>query len=766
MKRVLLSTIIILAVIPVMASSLELYPTFENCSFYFIPDTQYDVTPCWNTDSIIRVQYRVTGTEEWMSAYRPVYDSNKQQFRGSLFHLHENTSYDVVVCSRNENGWQPVASGSFMTWQDNPPLKKTLKLSLLGAYKAGQPLVLNAMKGTADGWIKVVGDVPVNAGSSADNAINITNCEYLILEGFTVKGGRINGINIDQSCRNIRIIGADISEWGRIPVDQVYLDDKTNYPSSKYKNYDATYLDSRKELIRNDAGICIVTTANDESRTRFNFVIERCYIHDQNGYANPWYGTRLFGTGAGVPFNFKHPQGPHAMYVRSAGSVVVRYNDFAGADIKRLHDACGGMDNGKPLGGWYRDTDIYGNYFGFGQDDGIELDGSQMNVRLYDNRIEQFRCGVSAAPCLAGPAYLIGNIVADLGDSERDHGAAMKNGGGDTYSKGLIHYLHNTIYVDASCIASVGYGSDSNQGMFQGFTRNNILYCTVKNNNYGGNCIHETATHPNCSYDYDFLTNSKQSGRQGVVYVQAPNSEQHAIKGDPAFTDLDHRVFTLTPNSPARGQGQYLDGISDTLHPDMGAFAYGETTLYPKRPLPVEADKYQLRINPNGYACFTLTSISDDDLSFRICSNKEMQTWLTTDQSDSCLLAAGATTNVILHAEVTSDYTKLPKGVIFVRFNNGYSIPISIVADNAEPQRLTLSVDNLSLSNISLHETRLQVETPCRNTLMIYNAVGAEMITTTVESGVTEIDISSLPTGVYLATIGNTRYKFIRTINK
>ncbi len=765
MKRIALLSFLITASLYVAATSFELYPTFENCSYYFTPDVSYSIAPCWDTDSLVRVRYRATGSSEWLTAYRPVYDSTKQQFRGSLFHLTEDTDYEVVVSINTQSGWIQAAIDTVRTWTSNPPLKSTLKLSLLGAYKTGQPLVLNAMKGTANGWIKVVGNVPVHAGNSADNAINITNCEYLILEGFTVTGGRINGINIDQSCRNIRIIGADISEWGRVPVDQVYLDDKNNYPESKYKNYDASYLDERKELIRNDAGIAIVTSANDESRTRFNFVVERCYIHDQNGYANPWYGTRLFGTGAGIPFSFKHPQGPHAMYVRSSGSVVVRYNDFAGSDISRLHDACGGMDNGKPLGGWYRDTDIYGNYFGFGQDDGIELDGSQMNVRMYDNRIEQFRCGVSAAPCLAGPSYLISNVVADLGDSERDHGAAMKNGGGDTYSKGLIHYLHNTIYVDASCIASVGYGSDSNQGMFQGFTRNNILYCTVKNSNYGGNCIHETATHPNCSYDYDLLTNSKLSGRQGVVYVQAPNSEQHAVKGDPQFTDIDHRVLTLNSNSPARGQGLFLSGISDTIAPDMGAFQYGTGSLYPKRPLPAEADKYQVRINPHGYATLTLTSIANDDMTFVIRSDKEVQQWLSHNRQDSTILASEAVVTITLHADIPADMTILPKGVIFVRFSNGLSIPISIVTDDAEPQREALAVINTYSSGIRLCGTQMMVDTQHAGILTVFNAVGQEVLNSVVETGTNTIIINGLATGVYVATLGETRYKFIWTDN-
>lgn len=760
MKRIILPLLFVLGT-TVWADSLELYPTFENCSFYFTTSSAYSFSQSWATDSVIRILYKPVGDAEWNTAYRPVYDSSKQQFRGSLFHLIEDTDYEVRVEMNEGGGWAIASSGTFRTWTDNPPLKSTLKLSLLGAYKQGQPLVLNAMRGSETGWIKVIGNVPVNAGNVADNAVNITNCEYLILEGFTVTGGRINGINIDESCRNIRIIGADISEWGRVPVDQVYLADATNYPSSKYKNYDATFLDDRGELIRNDAGIAIVTSSNDESRTRFNFVVERCYIHDQNGYANPWYGTRIFGTGAGVDYRFLHPQGAHGMYVRSAGSVVVRYNDITGSDIHRLHDACGGMDNGKPLGGWYRDTDIYGNYLGFGQDDGIELDGSQMNVRFYDNRIEQFRCGVSAAPCLAGPSYVNTNVVADLGDSERDNGAAMKNGGGDTYSKGLIHYISNTIYVAASCIASVGYGSDSNQGMFQGFSRNNILYCTVKSSSYGGNSVHETATHPNCSYDYDLLTNSKMSGREGVANVLAPNSETHAVKGDPRFTDLEHRVFTLTDQSIGIGTGQYLPGISVKQRPDIGAFQKEESSLYPRRPIDVTSDKYQVRINPQGNASFTIsTGDVEDGLEYWVSMDKEVQHWLSTTTVRSPLLG-NSTYLIRLRASVPAEMTRLPKGVLFVRFSNGLSIPVSLVADNAEPVGSDALQDIENYSDLCIANGYLRVVTEGASKVSVSDILGNLMINSAVPTGESYIGLQSLNKGTYIAVVGNKRIKFI-----
>lgn len=51
---------------------------------------------------------------------------------------------------------------------------------------------------------------------------------------------------------------------------------------------------------------------------------------------------------------------------------------------------------------------MYENYLAFSQDDGLEMDGGQCNIRLYNNCIEQARVGISTAPNIKGPSYLIG----------------------------------------------------------------------------------------------------------------------------------------------------------------------------------------------------------------------------------------------------------------------------------------------------------------------------------------------------------------------
>lgn len=739
MKRYFILSLFVCPIL-VFASSLTLVPTFENCSFYFQYDSDFtpNVSQSWNTGAVFKLSYQEKGSGQWMEAFYPVHDGELHEFRGSLLNLAENTTYSVKAEIFRGGRWEVANESEFTTWNSNPPLKMTLNLSNLGSYVENQALVLNEMRGSEDGWIKIVADVPVEAGMTADNAVLIENCEYLILDGFVVKGGRLNGIKIDESSRNIRIVQADISAWGRIPADQVDLSDEVNYPASQYKDYDAAYLDENKELIRNDAGINIETTSNDPTREHFNFVVERCYIHDPNGYCNPWYGTRTLGTGAGTTYRFLHPQGPQGIYIRSSGGLVIRYNDIVGSQLHRLHDLSGGKDNGKLLGGYYRDSDIYGNYFAFAQDDGIELDGGQCNVRFYGNRVEQVYTGISTAANLKGPSYLFNNVIHNLGDSEGGSSAAFKNGGGTSYSLGMIFFLNNTVHVEGNGISGVGYGSDDNRKMFQAFSRNNILYV----NESSSYCIYEPEPNANNSFDYDLLANSKKANRIGTVSLSSVPGEEHAVKGDPNFVDRDHSVFSLQQNSNAIGTGESLTGFSNG-NVDMGAIPYGSTSLVPQRPLPVEVDKYSLKINPEGSAEILIKGNGlAGDLDFCVTKNVDMD-WLTIENNVTGTLNLETPCTIKLIAQTNEQ----PSGVIFIRFENGYSIPISIYVDPSAPT-FTDSVQ-ASAPHFVVGKGCIYVNVPDDGIFTMYDMLGRKMAVHPCVLGTTTIPVS-LPAGIYI----------------
>lgn len=656
---------------------MKLIPTFENCSYYC--DSVFDVTfdKAWNTSATFRLLYKAKKEFRWNEAFPPYYDAQRFQLRGSIMNLKENTEYDVRLEKKRKGKWVTAKKGDFTTWNSCPTIKKEWKLSELKEYKAGSGVVLKGLKGRENGWIKIVGDVSIEAPATYRQALEIDDCKFLILENFVVKGGRIDAVAIRENCENVRVVGADISAWGRVAVDQVHLEDSVNYPATKYKRDNACFIDEEGVVIRNDAGIYLGTVGKVPGPQ--NIVIERCYIHDPNGHSNAWHGVREIGRAKGISYRFWHPQGPQGIYMRSRGGLVIRYNDVVGADHYRLHDLLGGFNNGKIDGGMNTDADVYGNYLAFSQDDGLEMDGGQCNIRLYHNRIEQARVGISTAPNIKGPSYLVRNIIFNLGDSNREYSYGIKNGGGTMYSHGLHYFINNTFHISGNCISSVGYGGDVDRGMFQGYSRNNIFFNRKESNLKARGCgIYEAHSHLNNHFDYDLFYDENKKDKRGLARLKSSDCEQHAIYGDPLFIKPEAGVFTLSAESPAIGHGQLQTNLSGGTggSVDMGALAYGSSSLIPHRPIDVQADKYMVVMShqDSGKVEIKVGQVPAN-LSYRLTKNKDMD-WLSFETEQHGDVTSDSSFSILFNTKAVVG--KSYRGVFFIRFSNGYSIPVSI----------------------------------------------------------------------------------------
>ena len=145
--------------------------------------------------------------------------------------------------------------------------------------------------------------------------------------------------------------------------------------------------------------------------------VERCYFHEPRGRANSWY--------------YSHPAGPEGvMMAHAAGSTVIRWNDFIGSDDHRWNDAVEGRGNFSHDGGFNRTGDVYGNFMTYCNDDCVEMDGGQRNVRNFDNRYEGALCGVSVQGCMVGPSYVYRNLFSGMCGEFGEAGQTLKVGGG------------------------------------------------------------------------------------------------------------------------------------------------------------------------------------------------------------------------------------------------------------------------------------------------------------------------------------------------
>ena len=420
---------------PMKDNEILLRPTFNSCGFYFGTD---------KVDSPV-LEFRKKGSSKWLEALTPVHfteDGNTttglvmNEYRGSIVKLEENTAYEV----RFRDGDKTLRTGKFTTWKTNVPVAKTIFIDTEN-FKA--PYIISA-KGKPDGWIRyTTKDGRPLHNSTTKNTIEVKNAEYVLIDDMTVTGTENSRsiITIAKS-RAVRVRNCDISRWGRVGVQRFDLFGQFYvFPEdSSLIDYKRLY----RYRVNFDGAISIDPGAKET-------VIERCYIHDPYGRANSWY--------------YSHPAGPQAIICNKPDhSTVIRYNDFIGSDLHRFNDAVEGAGNFHSNGGINRDADVYGNYMIYCNDDCIELDGGQQNVRCFQNHFEGALTGVSIQGCMTSPVYVFENIFGGIGAEFDESNVSIKTSGGMGISP--VSFIFNNTFV----------------GKGNGFGFNENLKSVLKNN--------------------------------------------------------------------------------------------------------------------------------------------------------------------------------------------------------------------------------------------------------------------------------------------
>lgn len=587
------------------------------------------------------------------------------EYRGSIVGLAANTQYDIGVSVYSGQTKVDTGSTTFTTWTDSPTIATTHNIA--DVYKGGQWNLTN-VHGDSNGWIRFLGDGTTVIDSDTSNlaALRIANCRYVILENLIIRGGK-NGIylgdfyaNEGNACDHIRIINCDIAEWGRIPVSQgsngVWLDkDGTNW------DY--------------EAGIRVGYSSQ--------IVIERCYIHDPRGKTNTWAGPTWTST---------HPFGPTAIALTQSDNSVICYNDLLGTRDHSYNDVIQSLFNGMHNGGPYRDTDLYGNIFAFSNDDGIELDGGAINIRVYKNRFTMNFGGISTNPTLDGPSYSFRNVFSHNSDATGFHNFAFKMGGSGA---GRSFIFHNTIYVQGEGIVR------SSNSDYRATINNNIIHC----NSSTPQAFSSAANDPTLAVsDYDLY--------YGRLIPGYPSNEVHGVNDRPTFTNSAADVLTLQGGSKGINIGTVLNNFSDGSvgAPDAGAFEYGENGMIPYRPISAYPDQYRVAFTPGVTEPKTVTFSAGTlaENSYTVRKSPSMS-WLIVRPS-SGKLTNGTTFTLSVNAD------RAEQGVFFIRFANGYSIPIVVDAaagsyttdfvSKSESPNLQLSTRSLDFGEVPVQQTR------------------------------------------------------------
>lgn len=614
---------------------IEIRPSFGACSYYFYPEGV--------SEKEYLVDFRRKGTQHWQSTFVTVSDLPVGVWKGSVFGLTEDTEWQIRVRSTLDSN-NIIFQEDFRTWTSNPPIAKVIDLSKTTANDGGGIVITD--NGKPDGWIKYTapkGWVLKREYKDKDSqsaAVLFRNAKYVILEDVIIQGGYNHGIEVEES-EYIRIINCDISGWGRLGIQSFKHSDRANNIGQ--------YLDSRGKIINYDAGVKI----NHSLGT----VVERSYIHDPRLRANSWM--------------FSHPTGPTGVYVSSTrGSNVIRYNDFIGSDEHRWNDVIESSSNGSASGGFFRDSDIYGNYFAFGNDDGTELEGGGMNNRFYQNKIEGTLMGVSTGATVLGPQFIYGNLITNMGDESGLTFVFFKNGHGRPQG-GKRYFINNTLYGLQTGPIN-GYVNPILHRQL-GFMRNNIF-------SSGNQRSPDWAKWDDFDNDLYWIDNNLQLSRELLSNFQKNGLEKNGIAGDPQLVSPLKGNYQLASNSIALGKSVSVTNICPEGE-DMGAFIKGIESL-PYRPFGLTAHPQELNFsvpNPKTVQNVTLSLSASEKhaLKFDIKQN-EVSNWFNVTPSSGEIKPGDS-----LQLTITLDEDKLHgrplfRGAFIVRTPDGLSRPVSV----------------------------------------------------------------------------------------
>lgn len=502
---------------------LTVVPTFHCIGIYWSP-------PDGGQERQTLIRYRRSGEQRWQAGlplrYHPVETPEcKADYRGSLVNLTPGTTYDIEL-TLEQTGQRTECQAT--TWTENFAVQSTVKVNdrdtTLKVDQSGSP----------DGYVVYDGSgCTIDTGNKDDLGIAV-DASYVILRGFTIRNVKQHGIRLFNG-HHIVIEDCDVSQWG------------SESEQGWGKDSQACVFSNRQEL--------------------HAVVIQRCRFHHPSWDTNSWAEKHGKST---------HPSGPQTVvFWESAGNHVIRYNECYSDEDHYFNDGMGAGKNGGYRGFPGADSDIYCNYIANCWDDGIEAEGGDQNVRIWNNYIEDVLIPIANAAVSIGPLYVWRNVSGrsyspPASTYKMTHGPFMKMGyaGGENWMTGHMYVFNNTIFQNDNNGAS-GLGGDS-RIIKHCTTRNNILHVRESDRR----SIAVSRSHVDNDFDYDLTSASFPD-----------NAEKHGLTGTPRYVpgagfdqETKTGMFQLAPASQGIGAGVVIPNFCEAIdgkRPDLGAHETG-----------------------------------------------------------------------------------------------------------------------------------------------------------------------------------------------
>jgi hypothetical protein len=329
-------------------------------------------------DRTCTARYRLKGDAEWHEALPLWFDphaheglaEHSQEYRGSIVRLQSGTEYEVELSLGNGG---PTRTLLCATWSEEFKIARRVDLPLT---QPAETYVIREGGDPTNGY--VLYSPPQSQPATWDARGQIpahirVETPYVIVRGLTLCNAQINGIEL-AGVHHVAIEDCDISGWGRVRQSDGFGE-----------NLDAAVYSNSNQLE--------------------HIIVQRCHLHHPRSDSNSWKEQRVGGT--------FHPGGAQGVVFRNGkGHYVIRYNRIE-SDLEHMfNDGIGEVRNFSFSGFPNRDSDVYGNFVSHCWDDGLEIEGANMNVRVWENYITMTYGAIGAASTSLGPSYYFRNVYA------------------------------------------------------------------------------------------------------------------------------------------------------------------------------------------------------------------------------------------------------------------------------------------------------------------------------------------------------------------
>lgn len=425
---------------------------------------------------------------------------------------------------------------------------------LPGTYGAAE---ITKKNGSEDAPIVLRADDPANKpiidGAATDNALTFDDSSYVVVDGFEVRNGGKDGEGV----------GVYLRASAHLTVRNCSIHDSGHYDVliAKAAEYSGGAQQSGFHLLEDnviadlDHGACTGPT------------YESCP-------GETYYGIKLDNNaGAGTVIRRNHIH-DHADNLSPCGDEEVGRNIADGAPVLAL------VGTGKFTN---HDLEVYDNLIERARDDAIELDGICVNARVYRNRIKDAQNGVSLAPALPGPFFVVRNV---LGGAINESLLKLNtNGNASVPSRHLFLYHNDFTRSTKGTLLNLWFAlpGEHDVPIHDVVLRNNVF--SSPQGGKATDAYNHGAEQPSFDGDVWWTTDTAKvfswyNGTKNDVYDSfaafraGTGQEAQGAFGDPG---LDADSFP-TPGALVVDRGIVLPGINDGFigtGPDVGAYELG-----------------------------------------------------------------------------------------------------------------------------------------------------------------------------------------------